>query len=97
MAAIDYLRDRGFAARLNGKRIRVSPASKLTEDVRRYIRAHRLELIAELASNDGIERRCHWTVEVPGHKPFRMISEPVTHAEALAGARLIWPNAEVEL
>lgn len=95
MAAVDFLHARGFAARLSGKRIRVSPASRLTEDVRRYIKSHRLELIAELASNDGIERRYHWTVCVGGYAPFKMIGEPVTHAEAIRTVQALWPGAQV--
>ncbi|MCQ2031962.1 hypothetical protein, partial [Stutzerimonas zhaodongensis] len=91
MGAVDFLRERGFAARLSGKRVRVSPASRLTDDVRRYIKSHRLELIAELASNDGLERRCHWKVTVPGYRVFTMVGEPVTYAEALLNARRIWP------
>lgn len=61
-AAIDFLRERGLTAKAQGKRIIVSPASKLTDDVRKYVKAHRLELLAELAANDGIERRAHWRV-----------------------------------
>jgi len=95
MGAVDYLRTRGFAARLSGKRVRVSPASRLTEDVRQYIKAHRLELLAELASGDGQDRRCHWTVSAPGYQSFTMIGDPITRAEALAAARATWPTAEI--
>jgi hypothetical protein len=53
MGAIDYLRDHGFDAKVNGDSLAVSPASKLTADVRQYIKAHKLELIEELsAAND---------------------------------------------
>lgn len=96
MAAIDYLLERGFTAVKSGMRIRVSPASQLTEDVRRYIKSHRLELLAELAANDGIERRCHWTVLKPGYKSFVMICEPITYAEAVDEIRVRWPDAEVK-
>lgn len=96
MNAIDHLKRHGLAVRLSGKRVRVSPASRLTDDMRRYIKAHRLELIAELASSDGLARRCHWRVSVPGYKPFTMIGPPVTHAEALAAARWHWEGATVE-
>ncbi|MHA3886027.1 hypothetical protein [Stutzerimonas degradans] len=95
MGAIDYLRERGFAARLSGKRVRVSPASRLTEDVRRYIKAHRLELLAELASGDGQERRCHWRVTLAGQPLCTMIGDPMTEQEALKAARWRWPGAEV--
>lgn len=94
-AAIDFLTARGFSARVSGKRLVVSPASRLTDDVRRYVKAHRLELLAELAANDGIERRCHWRVQIPGCPPFDMIGEPCTHTEAQAHAHGIWPGSEV--
>jgi len=51
-AAIDYLRQNGLSARANGKRIIVSPASKMSTEVRQYVQSHRLELLAELAANN---------------------------------------------
>lgn len=96
MAALAYLLNLGFAAKLSGKRVRVSPASKLNDQVRAYIKNHRLELIAELASNDGIERRCHWQVILDGKPLCTMIGEPMTQAEALEAVRWRWPNAEIQ-
>lgn len=95
MAALDYLTERGFAARKVGMRVRVSPASKLTDDVRKYVKSHRLELLAELAANDGQARRCHWQITLGGKTICTMIGEPMTHAEALEAARWRWPGAEV--
>ena len=95
MAAIDYLKERGLTARVDGKRIRVSPAGRISDDVRAYIKAHRLEIIAELAANDGESRRAAWDVLIPGYGKRRMVGEPCTHAEATAYARGIWPEAEV--
>jgi hypothetical protein len=95
MAAIDYLKERGLTARVDGKRIRVSPAGQITDDVRAHIKAHRLEIIAELAANDGETRRAAWDVLIPGYGKRRMIGEPCTHSEATAHARGIWPEAEV--
>ena len=94
-AAIDYLRQHGLTAKANGKRIIVSPASKLTSDVRQYVKAHRLELLAELAANDGMERRSHWRVIQGGKSVCTMLGEPMTFAEALSAARYRWPSAEV--
>ncbi|QIH10583.1 MULTISPECIES: hypothetical protein [unclassified Pseudomonas] len=94
--AIDYLAQRGLSARKKGNRVVVSPRAMVTDDLQKYIRAHRLELLAELAANDGLERRCGWTVVVPGRKPFTMISEPITHAEALDDVRARWPDAMVQ-
>ncbi|WP_425317635.1 hypothetical protein [Pseudomonas nitroreducens] len=94
-AAIDFLTARGFSARVSGKRLVVSPASRLTDDVRKYVKAHRLELLAELAANDGQERRCHWQITQGGKPLCTMIGEPMTHSEALEAARWRWPGAEV--
>ena len=50
MGAIDYLREHGLDAKVKGNRLIVSPATKLTADVRSYIKLHRLELMAEAAA-----------------------------------------------
>ncbi|MCY1363547.1 hypothetical protein D9M68_929770 [compost metagenome] len=95
MAALDYLTAHGFSARVSGKRLVVSPASRLTDDVRKYIKTHRLELLAELAANDGQERRSNWRITRGGKPLCVMIGEPMTRAEALDEARWRWPDAEV--
>jgi hypothetical protein len=95
MGVIDYLHDRGFSAKVIGKRLIVSPSSRLTQEERRYIKLHRLELMVEVAANDGEARRSHWTVLVTGYSPFTMIGEPMTHTEALVEARMQWPGAQV--
>ncbi|HCF2594649.1 TPA: hypothetical protein VDW09_003574 [Pseudomonas aeruginosa] len=94
-AAIDYLHEHGVTARTNGRRVVVSPASKLTDDIRLYIKAHRLDLLAELTANDGLERRSHWDILRAGHPLCMMIGEPMTHNEALEAARWRWPDAQV--
>ncbi|WP_374441432.1 hypothetical protein [Pseudomonas panipatensis] len=94
-AAIDFLRERGLTAQAKGKRIVVSPASRLTNDVRLYVKAHRLELLAELAANDGLERRSHWQIVLGGKPICTMVGEPMTFPEAREAARYRWPEAEV--
>lgn len=94
-AAIDFLSQRGLMARAKGQRIVVSPASKLTPDVRQYINTHRLELLAELAANDSLERRRHWHITRGGKPIGTMVGQPMTHAEALATARWRWPDCEI--
>ena len=96
MRAIDYLGIRGLGAKVVGNRLIVSPSSRLTQEERRYIKLHRLELMVEVAADDGEARRSHWIVFVTGYRPFTMIGEPMTHAEALVEARMRWPNAKVE-
>ncbi|WP_426117727.1 hypothetical protein [Pseudomonas sp. DSP3-2-2] len=95
MGAIDYLLERGFTARKQGMRVRISPASKLTEDIRKYVKANRLALLAELAANDGVERCCHWQVMRGGKRLCTMIGEPITRAEALEIVHWRWPDAEL--
>ncbi|WP_095148381.1 hypothetical protein [Pseudomonas sp. Irchel s3a18] len=96
MKVIDYLRDRGFGAKVVGTRLIVWPSSRLTQEERRYIKLHRLELMVEVAANDGEARSSHWSVLVTGYSPITMIGEPMTHVEALVEARTRWPNAKVE-
>jgi hypothetical protein len=96
MAAIDYLKQQGFTAKVSGSRLIISPASKLTADVRKYVKAHRLELIAEVAANDGQARRLHWTVLASG-KAFTMLcTEPITRQQALIDVRARWPDATLQ-
>lgn len=98
MAAIDYLRDHGFSAKVKGNRLIVSPSSKLTPDIRQYIKLHRLELLAEVAANDGESRRACWTAVIPGYGPRQMFFDrPVTHDEALADvtSRRCWPGVTI--
>lgn len=95
MAAIDYLTEKGFSAKVSGKHLVVSPASRLTDDVRKYIKAHRLELLAELAANDGQERRSNWRITRAGKALCTLIGEPMTYPEALEAARWRWPDVEV--
>jgi hypothetical protein len=36
-----------------------------------------------------------WFISTTGCRPFAMLGSVLTHDEALAAARLIWPQAEV--
>ncbi|WP_223504882.1 hypothetical protein [Pseudomonas sp. BF-R-24] len=93
--AIDYLTRFGLSARKKGYRMVVSPWSLVTDDLQKYICAHRLELLAELTANDGIARKTHWQVTIPGCRSFTMVGEPCTHEEAQSVIHSIWPEAEV--
>ncbi len=96
MAAVDYLRGLGLSVRKRGMRVVIGPKALITEDIRRYVRAHRLALLAELVANDGLERRCNWSVRVPGYPAFTMLSQPITYDEAVADVAVRWPHAEVQ-
>ncbi|UUC83462.1 hypothetical protein NPN27_21440 [Stutzerimonas stutzeri] len=95
MAAIDFLKNQGFSVKAQGGRLIVSPSSKLTPDVRQYIKRNRLVLIAEAAANDGELRRTAWDVLTPCGRKSRMVGQPMTYTEALATARGRWPGAEI--
>lgn len=94
--AIDFLKERGLTVRNKGKRLVVSPASKITHDVRLFVKTHRIELLAELAANDGLERRTHWQVIRNNKLICTMVGEPMTYAEALEAIRYRWPDAELQ-
>lgn len=96
MAAIDYLKARGLSATKKGNRVRVSPSDKITDDIRQYVRKHRLELLAELSANDGIARSLHWQVMRHGKPLCVMVGEPMTREEALAEVRWRWPDADIQ-
>ena len=47
-AAIDYLTLRGLSARKKGNRVVILPRALVTDEVQKYVRAHRLELVTLL-------------------------------------------------
>lgn len=48
MAALDFLHRAGLAVELNGDKLRLSPAGRITQAERLYVRNHRAKLVAEL-------------------------------------------------
>lgn len=50
MAALDYLRRAGLTVETVADRLRVSPADRITDTMRQFIREHR----SELAANDPL-------------------------------------------
>lgn len=95
MTAADVLRSRGLTVSLVGARVRVSPGNRITDEDRKFIMLHRLELIAELAAGDGKERRMSWQVLRDGKPTATIAGGPMTREEALASARFRWTDAEV--
>jgi hypothetical protein len=96
MAALDYLKQRGLSARQIGNKLSVFPKDKITSNDRQYIQLHRMELLAELAANDGIEQRGHWQVYLNGKYICSIAGGPMTQQQALNAARFRWPDAEVQ-
>ncbi|MBZ9781606.1 hypothetical protein K9857_08580 [Pseudomonas sp. REP124] len=94
-AAIDYLTERGLSVRKKGSRVVISPKSLISDDIRKYVMSHRLELLAELSANDGVARSLHWRVTRDGKPLCTMIGDPMTRAEALEIVRWRWPDADL--
>lgn len=68
MAALDYLLRAGLTAELNGDKLRLRPADRITDADRLYVCKHRVELIAELnAANDPTLCWLHLLVLADGY------------------------------
>ena len=46
---------------------------------------------------DAEQLHRNWWVKLPGRDPFSMGGEVMTHAEALATAKGIWPREDVKV
>lgn len=107
MAALDYLRRAGLTVESVADRLRVSPAERITDAVRQFVRDHRAELLAELsAANDSTHppapqpasepKRTAWRITRAGQPIGYMVGQPMTYSEALAAARWRWADAELD-
>lgn len=96
MGCITFLKTQGLLVKARGQRVVVSPRAKITEEVRRYVKTNRLNILAELEACDGKERRTSWKVKVPDYRPFSMIGQPMTYEEATQVAVSKWPDAQIE-
>ena len=94
MAALDYLESQGLNAVAKGGRLEVWPASRLTDELRTWIRDHRDALIRD-ASNQGGGVQRVWHVQTQG-RTFPMLRPGgMTRAHAEESARAKWPDAVV--
>lgn len=100
MDLLAELQERGFSPRLIQDRIAISPAHKLTDGDRAFIRQNREALLEALRSAvaspavDTIYRV--WDITLPTGQQIRMMS-PVacTTSEALQAAQWRWPQSRV--
>lgn len=56
MTALDYLRRAGLTVESVTDRLRVSPAKRITPEIRQYIITHRAALLAELSSTSETDK-----------------------------------------
>ena len=96
MPAIDYLKARNLQAKQVGNKLIVFPKDQLTNEDRQHIKMHRMELLAELAANDGVEQRTHWQIYLEGKPVCVIAGGPMTQERALDAARFHWPDAVVQ-
>lgn len=64
--AIAYLLKRGLTAETDGEMLRVSPAPRLTDDDREYIKRHKAELVAEVQRRARRDELLLMLAENPG-------------------------------
>lgn len=96
MGCITFLETQGLQVKARGHRVVISPRERVTEEVRRYVKTNRLNILAELDACDGKERRTNWKVKLPDYRAFSMIGQPMTIDEALTTALNIWPEAKID-
>lgn len=96
MGCITFLETQGLQVKARGHRVVISPRERVTEEVRRYVKTNRLNILAELDACDGKERRTNWKVKLPDYRAFSMIGQPMTYEEALEIAVNKWPSAQIE-
>lgn len=84
MAALDYLRRAGLAIELEGERLRVTPADRITADLSQFVRDHRAELVASLAAANDPQAAAE-----PHHAPAAPapLPTPAPAAEAASEPR----------
>lgn len=80
MAALDHLRRAGLAVDLEGDRLRVAPADRITADVRQFVRAHRAELLADLLAERAAANDPQSAAEAPPAPAAEAASEPRCNA-----------------
>lgn len=97
MGLLANIRAAGFTVKSHPAGLEISPASKLTEQQRNFIKTHRDELIAELRIEQTRARFSHWLIICKGMKREVTIIPPHTLDEMLyvyRGADLIEPIAK---
>jgi hypothetical protein len=65
MTALQRIQRAGFEVSLSGDTFTVSPASRLTPEQREFLKAHKAEIVKELAASDTTE-------PAPAHDPQRV-------------------------
>lgn len=92
MTAIDYLKRHGLAARAEPPdRLLVSPADRITDPIRAWIREHKRELLTELGASQpaAMPATPHvWSATVDGKRVWIIDSDHTDYTEQLRRLRL---------
>lgn len=97
MGSLANIRAAGFTVKSHPSGLEISPASKLTEQQRNFIKTHREEIIAELGIEQARARFSRWRIVCKGKKQEMTIIPPHTMDEmqrVYRGADLIEPLAD---
>lgn len=94
MAALDYLRRAGLTVEAVDGKLRASPVELITPELRHYLRAHKVELLAELAAANDPQPPRAWLhlLALADGCVIQLTSEP-PHANVERDARLRYGNA----
>ncbi|MDD5462875.1 MAG: hypothetical protein PHG00_14805 [Methylococcales bacterium] len=94
------IREAGFNVKINQTGFEISPASRLTQQQRDFLKNHREEIIAELNAEQDRKRFLHWRIISKGKAQVLKITPPHTLDEmqhVYRGADVIEPLAESPL
>lgn len=79
MAALDYLRRAGLTVEAVADKLRASPVERITPELRQYIVAHKVELLAELsAANDPMPHAWLHLLALAGGRVIQRCGEQST-------------------
>lgn len=98
MGALANIREAGFNIKINPAGLEISPASRLTQQQRDFLKNHRAEIIAELNAEQVRQRFLHWRIVSRGKAQVLTITPPHTLDEmqhVYRGADLIEPLTEL--
>jgi hypothetical protein len=86
MTALQRIQRAGFEVSLSGDTFTVSPASRLTPEQREFLKAHKAEIVKELAASDTTEPATDpllITVYTPSGTPMTTRARDADHADRL--------------
>lgn len=91
MEALSRIKAKGFAVKLVGDNLEISPASALSQLQREFLTTHKAEIIAELKHQQILDKFLYWRIVRNGHATHIHMTPPHTLDEM----RHIYRGADV--